>query len=428
MTSQYPALSHTFIQREVLALRERGTFVETFSIRRPCSTAPRSEIDKIEYADTFYVLPPQPLRLLRAHLSALANRPRRYLAALFHALTVRPPGLRSLIWHFFYFVEAVSVWHEMRRRGAKHVHVHFAMSCATVAMIAAQLGECTFSMTVHGPAVFYDPTRYLLREKVRRAVMVSCISDFCRSQVMALTRPEDWPKLKVVHCGVDPACYAPRKRLAQPESGTIRLFNVARLCPPKAHSILLQAVAELRRNQCDAVCTIVGDGPERPHLELLCRELGIEEQVRFAGSVDQDAIQKFYDDADIFVLPSFAEGVPVVLMEAMAKELPVVATQIMGIPELVEHGHTGLLVPPGRVRPLAEAIVTLAQDSALRREMGARGRKKVCREFDIGLAAQQLSQVFSEIAPDTPAGKRPGLRDIPTNVAGRKHRGAKRSA
>lgn len=397
LTGQYPAVSHTFIQREILALRKIGTVVETFSIRRPPSDHPRSEADEAELGNTFYLLPPRPLRLLWAHLALFGTRPGRYLRTLFSCLTVRPAGLRALVWHSFYFVEAVYFWHELRRRGIRHVHVHFAMACTTVAMVASQLGDLTFSMTVHGPAVFCDSGRYLLREKVRQAVMVICISDFCRSQVMSLARPEDWDKLNVVHCGVGTERYVPGKCPTSNDSGAIRLLNVARLSPVKAHAVLLEAVAELKMNECDVLCTIIGDGPERSRLESLCRELGIQDCVRFTGLVDQDAIQHFYDEADIFVLPSFAEGLPVVLMEAMAKGLPVVASRIMGIPELVQHGVHGLLVPPGRVGPLAEAIAMVARDLHLCGEMGAKGREKVCREFDVSQAAKQLSELFAEI-------------------------------
>lgn len=402
LTSQYPAVSHTFIQREIGSLRAAGISVEAFSMRRPPSSHPRSEADEAELADTFYVLPPRALPLLRAHLAGLATRPVRYVSTLFKALTVRPPGLRALVWHLFYFAEAVYLWHEMRRRGIRHVHVHFAMACATVAMVASQLGDCSFSMTVHGPAVFYDCARYLLKEKVRQAALVVCISDFCRSQVMAFAHPDDWPKLKVVHCGVDLARYVPSKRSTGHRSGVIHLLNVARLSPVKAHAILLKAVAEVRESGCDVFCTIVGDGPERTRLESLCRELGIQDYVLFAGMVDQGAIQRFYDEADIFVLPSFAEGVPVVLMEAMAKEIPVIASHVMGIPELVRHEANGLLVPPGRVRPLVEAIMKLAQNEDLRSTFGATGRETVRHEFDIRLAAEQLSRFFADIGLDTP--------------------------
>ncbi len=394
LTSHYPALSHTFVQREILALRDAGLAVDTFSIRRPCPTDPRSEIDEAEFSNTHYVLPPNLLRLLRDHLSLLAVRPWRYVTTLIYALTTRPAGLRAFLWQLFYFVEAVVVWSEMRRRGIRHVHVHFAMACASVAMIASRFGDCTFSMTTHGPAVFYDAERYLLAEKVRRSVMVSCISDFCRSQVMAFARHVDWPKLRIVHCGVDPARYVPVKRSAVETAGSVRLLNVARLSSVKGHAVLLRAMARLSQRGVDVTCTIVGDGPKRDGLERLSREMGIEQRVTFAGAVSQDEIQRFFDEADVFVLPSFAEGVPVVLMEAMAKELPVLTTRIMGIPELVDDGVSGLLVPPGNVERLMEAIVTLAGDAELRRRMGAEGRRKVCQEYDVASNGRQLLAVF----------------------------------
>ncbi len=396
LTSEYPAVSHTFIRREIQALRQFGIVVATFSIRRPPSGDPRSNEDESELGSTVYLLPPKPVAYLMAHVVAAATRPLAYGRALLKAITVRPPGLRSFVWHLFYFAEAVYLWRRLRRMEVSHLHVHFAMACATVAMLASYLGDLTYSMTVHGPTVFYDRNRYLLREKVHSASGVVCISDFCRSQVMALSRPRDWAKLSVVHCGVDPSVYVPQPRSRPERSDSVRLLNVARLSPVKAHAILLNAIAQLKQEGCNVECTIVGDGPERAHLESLCSTLELQDRVTFAGSVDQDAIQRFYDRADIFVLPSFAEGVPVVLMEAMAKELPVITCRIMGIPELVDHGINGLLLSPGRCEHLAEAIAQLANDVEMRTAMGRNGRQKILREFDVGVSAGELVAIFAE--------------------------------
>ncbi len=405
LTSCYPAVSHTFIQREILAVRAAGVTVHTLSIRRPAADDPRSQVDRAELEATYYVLPPRWGRLLAAHARTIITRPLRYVAALGFALAKRPPGLRALLWQLFYFVEAVCVWHELRRRGVRHVHVHFAMACASVAMIANRLGDLTYSMTVHGPAVFYEACHYRLRDKVKRAAMVACISDFCRSQVMSFADPADWHKLQVVHCGVDPTDYTPRPEAPPAEPGRLHLLNVARLSPVKGHDVLLQAIADLRDRDCDVTCTIIGDGPERARLERRSRDLGVDSRVQFTGVVDQDRIQTHYDQADVFVLPSFAEGVPVVLMEAMAKGLPVITTRVMGIPELVDDGVSGLLVPPGRSDRLVEAIRTLAHDVETRKRMGREGRDRVCREYDVRQSGTQLVDLFARMAVSAdPAG------------------------
>ncbi|NLX05650.1 MAG: glycosyltransferase family 4 protein [Phycisphaerae bacterium] len=397
LTSQYPGISHSFVQREILALRRIGLSVPTCSIRRPPADQPRSTIDAAEEATTFYVLPAPPVGLMVNHLVACLTRPVRYVRALWCALTVRPPGRAALFRHLCYFAEAVRLWRELRRRKIQRLHVHFAMSCATVAMIAAELGELQFSLTVHGPSVFYQADRYLLRQKMARAAAVFCISDFCRSQIMALSDPADWAKLKVIHCGIEPETFDPPPDARASRTGPIRILNVARLAPVKGQSWLIEAVAALAAKGHDVTCTIVGDGPERRRLTELVRHLGVGQRIHFVGYVDQDRIQKFYDEADIFVAPSLAEGLPVVLMEAMAKSLPVVATAIMGIPEIVQHGRTGLLVTPGRIEPLVDAVERLIGDAAMRQRMGAAGREAVRQRFDVRDSAQELAMEFAAI-------------------------------
>lgn len=395
LTSRYPAISHTFVQREIAALRQVGVDVRTFSIRPPLPDHPMSASDRIEQRSTVYILPPSPLRLLAAHLRAACARPHKYLGALVLAITKRPPGLKALVWQLFYFAEAVLLADEMRRAGLSHVHVHFAMSCASVAMIAARLGTMTYGLTVHGPSVFYAAERYQLREKVEGASIVYCISDFCRSQVMAHSDPRDWDKLHVVHCGVDTNIYQPVESHASSAKG-FNLLTVGRIAPVKAHEVLLRAMAELVRRGRQVTCTIVGDGPERARAEQLAKALEIDTAVNFAGYVDQDRIQQFYDRANAFVLPSFAEGVPVVLMEAMAKALPVVATRIAGIPELIDDGRTGLLVTPARLGELADAIETLIDDPELCLRLGRAARIEIENHFNVTAIGRQIRSLLEQ--------------------------------
>ena len=393
LDSCYPSISHTFVMREIMALRKAGVLVDTFSIRTPGSEQILSRDDHRERDATCYILPPRWGAMFGAHLRTFLSRPHKYLATLAFALGTRPAGFRAALWHLFYFIEAVFLWDRLRRREIHHLHVHFAMACATVAMITAHLGDLTYSLTTHGPTVFFNIDQYLVKQKVEHASHVHCISDFCRSQIMAHVGPEHWSKLHIVHCGVNTDAYAPAPR-GEHDPAAPRLLCVGRLVPEKAQSLLIRAVARLADEFPGVACTFVGDGPDRPRLEALCRDLGVTERIKLAGSVSQDEIQNYYDAADLFVLPSFAEGVPVVLMEAMAKEIPVISTRIAGIAELIEEQACGLLVPPGNLDALVEAIRRLLEDSVLRDRLAAAGRQKVVSDFNMERIGRQIGEIL----------------------------------
>jgi glycosyltransferase involved in cell wall biosynthesis len=282
----------------------------------------------------------------------------------------------------------------MRANGVEHLHAHHGNVGSDVAMIAARLGNrrggsFSWSYTPHGPTEYADVRGHKLALKTERADATVAISDYARSQLMTLVEPEHWDRIRVVHCGVDPAAYGVART---PGDGPLRILNVARMDWRKGQELLVEAVAILRDRGVAVELTIVGDGPARAHVEERARGLGVE--VEFAGAVGQDAMPSFYARADAFCLPSFAEGVPVVLMEAMAGGVPVVATRIAGVPELVEDGAGGLLVPPGRPDALADALERLARDPALRASLAAAGRAKVVAEFDIATIGGQLEELF----------------------------------
>lgn len=395
--SRYPAISHTFVLREVLALRRRGVEVHTFSIRRAADSEVLAPADRDALQTTFAILPARWLRLTLAHLRAMLLAPATYAATLRRALALAPPGLRGRLWQLFYFGEAIVLAREVERRGIRHMHAHFANVGADVTLLAAHFGGITWSFTMHGPAEFYDVPGHRLREKARAAAFVACISDFCRSQLMGLVPVDEWDKLHVVHCGLDTTEFTPVDNASGRDS-VLRVLNVARLTGVKGHAVLLEAVAALRDGGRDVRLTIVGDGPERTRLERLAREFGIEDAVDLPGAVGQDRIRDFFAAADVFCLPSFAEGVPVVLMEAMAMGLPVVATRVMGVGELVEDGEHGRLVAPARADRLADALAELAADPGRRELMGQRGRLKVRAEFELDHSAALLAELFEAYA------------------------------
>ena len=401
LASHYPAVSHTFVLREIQALRRQAVDVETFSIHRSGSDQLLAAVDKEENSRTYAVLPARPLKLAWAHLSALLRAPGRYLDTLAFALKRANPGLRGRLWGFFYFAEAIVVWRAARRRGVRHLHAVFADVASDVALLVARYGGTgwTWSVAIHGPLEFYDVALNHLAEKLGSARFAVAISDFGRSQLMAIGSEDRWSDMHVVHCGIDPASFVLEGDLSPPV-GDPHIVCVGRLVHIKGQSLLLQALCELGRRGLLARATLVGDGPRRAELEALATQLGVSERVTFAGSVGQDAIWAIYRSAEVFCLPSMAEGLPVVLMEAMALEVPVVSTRIMGIPELVEDGVTGLLVAPGRVGPLADALERLLRDPELRARIGSAGRQKVLSDFDVNESARQLSTIFhSKIGP-----------------------------
>lgn len=393
LTGEYPMVSHTFIQREIDGVRRAGVGVVPFAIRRPGPEHLTGPEERAAAAETFYVIEAarNPLRLLGAHLGCLVAAPGRYLAALRLALTGGGPGARAFLWQLFYFAEAGVLARALRRRGVRHIHNHFADSSCTVTMLAAALGGLPYSFTMHGPTEFFAAERWRLDLKIARARFVACISHFCRSQLMIFAAPEHWEKLRIVHCGVEPARYGAERA---GRDGPVEIVTVCRLAPLKGVAVLLEALA--RSGAAGAVrLTVVGDGPARAALERAAAARGLGGRVRFTGYRSQDQVAAHLAEADIFVLASFAEGVPVVLMEAMAGRLPVIATRVGGVAELVEDGVSGLLVAPSDAAGLADAIARLAADPALRARMGEAGRAKVAAEFDVDAEAARLAALFA---------------------------------
>lgn len=395
LTGEYPMVSHTFIQREIAGLRALGLEVVPFSIRRVGPEQLTGPEERAAEAETTYVLAAakNPLRLLRAHLACLARNPGRYLSALRLALTSGAPGAKALLWQLFYFAEAGVLAEMLRARGVTHLHNHFADSSCTVAMLASALSDVPFSFTMHGPTEFFAAERWRLGLKVARARFVACISHFCRSQMMIFSDPAHWEKLHIVHCGVDLARYRPDAVRGQGDG--VEVLFVGRLTELKGVAVLIEAVRRRVEAGGDLRLRLVGDGPARTRLEALAAPLGA--RMIFSGALGQGEVAEALARADMLVLASFAEGVPVVLMEAMAARLPVIASRVGGVAELVEDGVSGLLVAPSDVDGLATAIARLAANRTLRSTMGTAGRAKVETEFDISHEAAHLASLLSPL-------------------------------
>jgi colanic acid/amylovoran biosynthesis glycosyltransferase len=406
LTGRYPAVSHTFILREVRALRQLGLTIDTFSVWRTSADQLLSDADRDEAARTFNLLPLSLGELVRSQVTALATSPSAYAGLVVRAFRVARPGLRGRFLAASWVVEALVLWRQLQGRGIRHVHAHLNGTGPAVAMLATEFanrasreaGRHTWSLTVHGPYEFYEVEEEALPEKVRSSDFAVCVSDFGRSQLMAFVDEDHWAKLHVVHCGVQPNSQPRREAGIDGGAGELRMVSVGRLNPVKGHAVLLQALAELQTRGVRGRLVIVGDGPKRNRLQELARELGLGDSVLFAGAVGQDEIAAHYDAADVLVHASFAEGIPVVLMEAMAHRLPVVAASVMGVGELVRDGENGLLVRPGRPDELASAVERLAADPKLRQTMGEHGRRTVESEFDVSSSAARLRDLFARYA------------------------------
>ncbi len=386
LVSQYPAPSHTFIRREIEALRARGIEVHTFSIRPP-SEAERAALDPAECERTHFVLADK-AGVLRANVAAAARTPLRYLRTLGDALRHRAPGAKAAVWSLFHFAEAVALAEELERRGVEHLHNHFANSGANVGYLASRHLDMPWSVMLHGASEFDYPAGQVLGLKIAHADFVACASHYVKSQAMRGVDPALWEKMFLVRCAVElERC---PKRRPRPSGEKLRVLHVGRLSPEKGQLGLLEAFRAVLVEGIDAELVMVGDGPLREELERRARELGLGERCVFVGRRAEHEVLAHMADADLFAMSSFMEGLPVVLMEAMAVGLPVVAPSVAGIPELVEHDRTGLLFPTGDFEALGATLVRACRDAALRERLAEEAYRRVSAEFTMPSAAEPL--------------------------------------
>jgi glycosyltransferase involved in cell wall biosynthesis len=382
LVSQYPAYSHTFILREVMQLRQFGVSIAVSSINLPDRPLEKlTAIEKDEAEHTFYIKSQGLLKAVFALGKTLIFKPMGLLKGLKHAIKLGGWDVKRLLYNVFYLVEAMLLGQWMRSQNISHLHVHFATPAASVGMLVKTVFGYSFSFTVHGPDEFYDAPGYNLTVKILAADFVFCISHYARSQVMKLSQVQAWKKFEICRLGVDPERFTPLTKSTN--AGSCNVLCVGRLTPAKGQAILLEALAQLKNDGVFVTLTMVGMGPDHESLRNYAERLGIGLQVTFTGAVDQDHILDYYKAADIFVLPSFAEGLPVVLMEAMAMEIACITTAITGVPELILNGQNGLLVPASDSEGLTKAIRLLVSDSDLRQQLGKAGRQTVLADYDL---------------------------------------------
>jgi colanic acid/amylovoran biosynthesis glycosyltransferase len=402
LLSRYPAISHTFFLKEVLGLRERGLTIAVASINRP--DRPRKDLPPIEAAeaDQTYCVKSSGIVSLGLQVLGIALRhPVVTLRGFLAALRLGDWDIKARAFACFYLAEALLIGNWMRRESLAHLHVHFGGPVATVGLLVHQAWQIPWSLTLHGPDEFFDQEAFYLRQKIESASFVICISDFCRSQVLRIAPALDDSRLEVVRLGVDCSALRPSP-IQNPDTAPaiagnlpLRLACTGRMVAAKGHRILLQALAQLAAQGIGFSCTLIGDGPERRELEALSRQLGISEHMRFLGSMAHQPALAEVAKAEVFVLASFAEGLPVALMEAMAMGVPCVSTTIAAIPELISDGVNGLLVPPANPTALSAAFSRLSKDAVLRRQLGQEARATVETQYNLATNLDLLARMWS---------------------------------
>jgi colanic acid/amylovoran biosynthesis glycosyltransferase len=390
--SRYPAVSHTFFLKEILGLRRMGFEIDVASVNppdRPITDLPPREAE--EAGRTYYLKHATLWEVLFVIMTVTLVRPAVAFRGLRASLRLGRGDIHRKIYALFYMIEAFLLGRWMRQRDLSHLHVHFGGAVATVAMIAAETWGLDYSLTIHGPEEFYEVDDCYLPRKIEQAKFIFCISNFSRSQLMKYCDPAHWDKMHVVRLGVDPEEFRPALRSG---NAFLEIVCVGRLVPAKGQHILLRAFSRLQAKGHAAHLTFVGNGPDLPSLEREVAEKGLDGSVTFRGALNHDETRRQLAQSDIFALASFAEGVPVALMEAMAMAIPCVSTSVAGIPELIRDQQDGLLVPPSSVECLEAALESLLTSRDLRERLGAAGRTRVIERYNLPVNLKVLASSF----------------------------------
>ena len=391
LVNQYPAPSHTFIRREILALEAMGLDIERYTLRR----ARQSLVDDADIAErerTHCILAAGPLRLAAVTCATIIRHPLAFIRAARMCLGLAKNSARGLLIQLGYLVEACALLRLTRSHSVTHLHAHFGTNSTAVAMLCHGLGGPTYSFTVHGPDEFDRPSELSLTQKISRAEFVATISQFGQSQAYRWCELPDWEKVRIVRCGIDEGFSLEEP---VPITETRQLVWVGRIAAAKGIPILLEACRKLAGENLPFQVVLVGDGPLRGHVSNLIVEHRLEDHIRLAGWLGDDQVRETIEQSRAMVLPSFAEGLPVVLMEALARGRPAISTRIAGVPELITPGETGWIVSAGSVDELAAAMrEVLSTEPARLTQMGLAGRQRVLERHDIRRSAEILAKLF----------------------------------
>ncbi|HSL72358.1 MAG TPA: glycosyltransferase [Longimicrobiales bacterium] len=396
IVSRFPKVTETFVLNELIALERAGACVELFPLlrERPAVQHPEAR----DWARRARYQPFLSAAILRAQLFYLRRDPRRYLRVLWTVLRETWGSANFFVGAIGIFPKTVRFAYEMQQGGIDHIHAHFANHPAAAAFIIHELTGIPYSFTAHGSDLHVE--RRMLKTKVEAAAFAVTISSYNRELILRECGEQFRPRIQVVHCGIDPAAFPPRAETHAVTSESLRIVCVGSLEEVKGHHYLVEACRLVRAHGISVQAVLVGDGPLRRALETQVAAAGLESCIRLAGWLPRPQVAALLRDADVAVLASCRtragkrEGIPVALMEAMASGLPVIASALSGIPELVEDGVTGLLVPPRDAAALAAALERLAADPVLRRDLGTRACAKVQHEFNLEQNTRKLLTLF----------------------------------
>jgi len=391
LINQYPKVSHSFIRREIIALESLGVTIKRFSVRKIGDELVDDE-DKKELLKTRFILELGIKGLLFYLLRVILFQPLNFIKALILTFKIGYRSERGVMVNLIYLVEACVLSFWLKQEQIRHIHAHFGTNSTTVAMLTSLLGNISYSFTIHGPEEFDKPDAIALSEKIKRATFVVTISNYGKSQVYRWCEYQDWQKVHVIHCGLD-------EKFIQAEITPIpsenHLVCVGRLCPQKGQLLLLDAIARLKQKGIICQLTLVGDGELRQEIEKLAEKLHIKSQINITGWASSEEVKMKINEAKLMVIPSFAEGLPVVIMESFALGRPVISTYVAGIPELVVENESGWLCFAGDVESLTEKLEkALSLSPEKLNQIGIISKKKVKYNHDIEIEAKKLKNLF----------------------------------
>lgn len=391
-TNYYPKVSHSFIRREILALEKLG-----YDIKRCAIQCDREQIvdqaDIRESEKTKYILNDSILKILFSALKVWSRAPFRRTKILFYALKLGSKSDRGILRHIMYFVEALILLNWQKSETIEHIHCHFGTNPTMVVMLARLMGGVDYSFTVHGPEEFDKPGFIHLGEKIKNSKFVVAISSYCKSQLFRQTDYEQWNKVKIVRCGLDELYI--NNEVCENSEVKDQLVCIGRLCEQKGQLLLLDAFKIAHDKGLRSRLILAGDGEMRAEIEKRIDNLNLRNVVEVTGWLDSMQVKNFIEESKFMVLPSFAEGLPVVIMESMALGKPVISTYIAGIPELVTSHENGWLVPAGDVDTLSAVLLsTSSMGEEEIKAMGIKAVEKVRQMHDVNIEAEKLSNWF----------------------------------
>jgi glycosyltransferase involved in cell wall biosynthesis len=392
LTTEYPKVSHTFIRRELVELENRGHSMLRLAIR-DAGDAIADTPDIAESERTVHLLKQPKVRLLKDALKSLVRNPIGAMRAFACMWRLNRRSDRGVIRHVAYLLEAAALLPIVQREDIEHIHVHFGTNAASVALLLRKLGGPPFSMTIHGPDEFDAPVGHSLKEKIAGASFVVAISDYCSAQILRWADLNDWWKVHVIGCPVDEKFFHGSSPL---EAQSNTFLCIGRLASQKGQLLLLEAMARLVEDGMDAQLVLAGDGEMRAALEERIAQLDLKSRVLITGWVDESRIRQLLQECRALVLPSFAEGLPVVIMEALAMQRTVISTSVGAIGELVRNGETGWLIPPANVDALAAAMreVLLMDAQGLTKRADC-GRRLVFAHHNAAAEAEKLEELLA---------------------------------